>query len=147
MPPTIRHDEPRLEAARKKVDLLRSQINSVRSGFNPADSGHPHGLPFESLNVAAGGDAFPSGANLKARLKQVGSSVDKVLVGHETQLSSLSRALTVNLRLGEDAELRNVNTASNVGLPNTTTTNNTTTNPNSTTTNPNSTTTNNNKSS
>ena len=122
MPPTIRHDEQRLEAARKKVDLLRSQINSVRSGYNPADMGHPHGLPFESLNVAAGGDAFPSGANFKARVKEVGSAVAKVLVGHETQLSSLSRALTVNLRLGEDAELKNVNTASKVGLPNTTTT-------------------------
>lgn len=119
--PTIRHDEQRLEKARNDINLLRSQINSVRTGYNPVDPGHPHGLPFNSLTVAAGGDAFPSGVNFKAKLRDIGTAVDTLLSTHEGTFGKLSRALTANLLLGEDAEYKNVNTANTVGLPNTTT--------------------------
>ncbi|MFI7609296.1 hypothetical protein ACIBTV_29870 [Micromonospora sp. NPDC049366] len=138
--PEISYNEQRLEKARNGINLLRTQINSVRTGFNPADPGHPHGFPFNSLTVAAGGDAFPSGVNFKAKLRDIGGAVDTALTAHEASLGKLSRALTVNLRLGQDAEYKNVNTANTVGLPNTTTqtktpTPNTSTNTTSTNTN------------
>ncbi|RZT79454.1 hypothetical protein EV382_2653 [Micromonospora violae] len=138
--PSISYNEQRLETARNGINRLRTHINSVRAGFNPVDVGHPHGFPLNSLTVAAGGDAFPSGVNFKAKLRDVGGAVDTAFTGHEASLGKLSRALTVNLRLGQDAEYKNVNTANTVGLPNTTThtttpTTNTSTNTTSTSTN------------
>ncbi|MEU4556722.1 hypothetical protein [Micromonospora violae] len=137
MPPGIRHDDTRLEEARTNTNKLRVDINSVRSGFNPNDVGHPHGLPFNNLTVAAGGDAFPSGVNFEAKVKEVGGAIDKLLQTHEGSLARLTRALTINLQLGDDAELRNLKTANTVGLPslttNTTNTNTTSTNTTNTT--------------
>ncbi|MFI6785121.1 hypothetical protein [Micromonospora sp. NPDC050276] len=117
MPPKITHDDQRLADATKTMNDLRRQNGSARAGINPGDTGHPHGIPWANLTVAAGGDTFPSGAYLKKRIGEIGAAVDKVLVSYETRLASTSRALSDTRRGAADTERDNTNKANNVGIP------------------------------
>ncbi|MFI6078702.1 hypothetical protein ACIA5C_45015 [Actinoplanes sp. NPDC051343] len=91
-----------------KLDGLHSQVAPVRGGVNPNDSGHPRGFQLATVQVVAGGEKFPPGADLKAKANAMGGLVDEKLRGFETKLSDYGQALQNIIREVHDIELTNM---------------------------------------
>jgi hypothetical protein len=113
MPPKnkITHTSSAVDQMNQKVNRWRADLGYTRTGINPGQPAHTHGMPWANLTVAPGGTGFAAGAYLKTRIETVGKAVDTVLTGYQTTLGTASRALADTDAKAADTEKKNTGNA------------------------------------
>ncbi|MEV4826511.1 hypothetical protein [Micromonospora sp. NPDC049274] len=107
----IKIDEAFIRNITSILNVVRNETSSVRNGSNPHDGGHPHGLPLNAIQVAAGAPGFAAGAALKARVGALGQQLDSKINAVDQKLASLAQALQHVLDDANDTERDNLSLA------------------------------------
>ncbi|MCM4084243.1 hypothetical protein [Paractinoplanes hotanensis] len=118
MPPKekITHTSSAVDTMNRKVTGWRAQLGAARLGINPGNPAHPHGTPWATLTVAAGGAGFTTGAYLEKRVGEVGLKIDTVLTAFQTTLGTSSRALTNTDDEATSTEKKNTDNANRLTI-------------------------------
>jgi hypothetical protein len=93
---------------KNRVMAIRNQITSVRSGVNPNDVAHPHGMSLATIKLLAGAGSFQAGTEVNRRLGAVGQQVDQKLGDLDQRLATYGQDLDHLIGSADKVEVDNM---------------------------------------
>ncbi|NMO55377.1 hypothetical protein HH310_29865 [Actinoplanes sp. TBRC 11911] len=94
MPGKIKIDDGFIKEVQATLKQLRAQITDVKSGVDPNDGKRARGGHLTNLTIAAGGDKFAEGANLKSKISSLATAADQKLSGFDQKFSGYDQGLS-----------------------------------------------------